>query len=116
MASPDIDESGTDRDTQASQLPPGAHAQMSIGRMTDMSAGQPVPVDGTSSIDADPTETREWLDSLRYVLNSRGEERAAPPRHRAGGVQPRGFDSVLGDDSVHQHYPGRQAAALPGGP
>jgi pyruvate dehydrogenase E1 component len=77
MASPDIDESGTDRDTQASQLPPGAHAQMSIGRMTDMSAGQPVPVDGTSSIDADPTETREWLDSLRYVLNSRGEERAA---------------------------------------
>jgi len=77
MASPDIDESGTDGDTQASQLPPGAHAQMSIGRVTDTSAGQPVAVDGTASVDTDPTETREWLDSLRYVLNSRGEERAA---------------------------------------
>ena len=55
----------------------GAHAQMSIGRMTDTSAGQPVPVDGTAGVDTDPTETREWLDSLRYVLNSRGEERAA---------------------------------------
>jgi len=30
-----------------------------------------------ASVDADPTETREWLDSLRYVINSRGGDRAA---------------------------------------
>ena len=77
MASPDVDESGSDVDAQALQLPRGAHAQMAIGRVTDTSAGQPVPVDGTAGVDTDPTETREWLDSLRYVLNSRGEERAA---------------------------------------
>ncbi len=77
MAIPDVDETGRDGETRVSQIPGGAHAPMSIGRVTEGSAGQPMPVDGTAGTDSDPTETREWLDSLRYVLNSRGEQRAA---------------------------------------
>jgi pyruvate dehydrogenase E1 component len=50
---------------------------MSIGQVSDSSAGQPVPADGVTSVDSDPTETTEWLDSLRYVINSRGSDRAA---------------------------------------
>ncbi|MFM7183553.1 MAG: pyruvate dehydrogenase (acetyl-transferring), homodimeric type [Planctomycetota bacterium] len=61
----------------ASQLPRGAHAPMSIGQVGDSSSGQPEIVDGVSAVDSDPTETREWLDSLRYVINSRGGDRAA---------------------------------------
>ena len=60
-----------------SPLPRGAHAPMSIGQMGDNATGQPEVVDGVSAVDADPTETREWLDSLRYVINSRGGDRAA---------------------------------------
>ena len=55
----------------------GGHGPMSIGQAGDSAAGQPVPADGVSSVDADPTETREWLDSLRYVISSRGGDRAA---------------------------------------
>ncbi|MFO0912866.1 MAG: pyruvate dehydrogenase (acetyl-transferring), homodimeric type [Pirellulales bacterium] len=37
----------------------------------------PTPTgDSTISIDADPAETKEWLESLQYVLESRGKERA----------------------------------------
>jgi pyruvate dehydrogenase E1 component len=50
---------------------------MAIGQAGDGSTGQPERVDGSSQVDADPTETREWLDSLRYVINSRGGDRAA---------------------------------------
>ncbi len=60
-----------------SPLPRGAHAPMSIGQMGDNATGQPEVVDGVSAVDGDPTETREWLDSLRYVINSRGGDRAA---------------------------------------
>ncbi|MFM8706342.1 MAG: pyruvate dehydrogenase (acetyl-transferring), homodimeric type, partial [Planctomycetia bacterium] len=45
--------------------------------MSDTATGQPVRADGVSAVDSDPTETTEWLDSLRYVINSRGPERAA---------------------------------------
>ncbi|MFM8735990.1 MAG: pyruvate dehydrogenase (acetyl-transferring), homodimeric type [Pirellulales bacterium] len=45
--------------------------------MSDSASGQPEVVDGVSAVDSDPTETREWLDSLRYVINSRGGDRAA---------------------------------------
>ncbi len=75
MASPDIDQTGSDVAGQG--LPRGAHAPMAIGQATDSSTGQPELLDGVASVDADPTETREWLDSLRYVINSRGGERAA---------------------------------------
>jgi pyruvate dehydrogenase E1 component len=47
-------------------------AAMSIG-----AGSQPVPSDGTSGSDSDPAETREWLDSLRYVIQSRGGSRAS---------------------------------------
>ena len=33
--------------------------------------------DVTSSVDIDPTETAEWLDSLNYIIESKGPERAA---------------------------------------
>jgi len=33
--------------------------------------------DATSSADIDPVETQEWLDSLNYVIESKGPERAA---------------------------------------
>ncbi len=43
---------------------------------------------GAHSIDIDPMETKEWLDSLEYVLESRGPERASyliqTLRNRAG--------------------------------
>jgi pyruvate dehydrogenase E1 component len=61
----------------AGSLPRGAHSPMAIGQMGDAATGQPERADGVSAVDADPTETREWLDSLRYVINSRGGDRAA---------------------------------------
>jgi len=76
MASPEIDQT-TSEIEQAQSLPPGAHAPMSIGQVSDTASGQPERVDGVSAVDSDPTETREWLDSLRYVINSRGGDRAA---------------------------------------
>jgi pyruvate dehydrogenase E1 component len=84
MAKPDTDQSATEAADDvlagaggSASLPRGAHAPMSIGQVSDSASGQPEPVDGVSAVDSDPTETREWLDSLRYVINSRGDERAA---------------------------------------
>jgi len=86
MPSPDIDQTSHDAaagtgDAGNGQgdvsLPRGAHAPMAIGQMGAAASGQPELVDGVASVDADPTETREWLDSLRYVINSRGGDRAA---------------------------------------
>jgi pyruvate dehydrogenase E1 component len=80
MASPDIDHSGSEVSGPVEDgvvLPRGAHAPMSIGQAGDGSSGQPERADGISQVDSDPTETREWLDSLRYVINSRGGDRAA---------------------------------------
>jgi len=77
MASPDTEQSGSDVVDEVSGLPRSAHAPMSIGQMGDTASGQPERADGVSAVDADPTETREWLDSLRYVINSRGGDRAA---------------------------------------
>ncbi len=37
---------------------------------------QSSPLAGAHSIDVDPVETKEWLDSLEYVMESRGPERA----------------------------------------
>jgi pyruvate dehydrogenase E1 component len=81
MSSPDIDQAARTAspagDADGVSLPRGAHAPMAIGQMSDGASGQPELTDGVSSVDADPTETREWLDSLRYVINSRGGDRAA---------------------------------------
>jgi pyruvate dehydrogenase E1 component len=49
---------------------------MSIGQASGSAGGQPKHSDGVSVVDTDPTETQEWLDSLRYVLESRGVDRA----------------------------------------
>ena len=65
MASPDTEQSGSDVVDEVSGLPRSAHAPMSIGQMGDTASGQPERADGVSAVDADPTETREWLDSLR---------------------------------------------------
>jgi pyruvate dehydrogenase E1 component len=82
MSSPEIDQAGQDvvakaAGAAAGELPRGAHAPMVIGQVSEAATGQPEMVDGVSAIDSDPTETREWLDSLRYVINSRGGGRAA---------------------------------------
>jgi pyruvate dehydrogenase E1 component len=82
MASPDIDQTASEAleppaRNGAAGLPRGAHAPRAIGQMSAESSGQPEVVDGVAAVDADPTETREWLDSLRYVINSRGGDRAA---------------------------------------
>jgi len=77
MASPEIEQSGNDVVDEVSGLPRGAHAPMSIGQVGETASGQPELSDGVSAVDSDPTETREWLDSLRYVINSRGGDRAA---------------------------------------
>ena len=73
-------------------LPRGGHTQMSIGQASGSAGGQPKHSDGVSVVDADPTETQEWLDSLRYVLESRGVDRATGV---AGGMS-RGFASATG--------------------
>ena len=62
---------------EQASLPRGAHTPMAIGQVGAGGSGQPERVDGVTSVDTDPTETREWLDSLRYVINSRGGDRAA---------------------------------------
>ena len=85
MASPDIDQTGSEVVEAArlanghagGELPRGAHAPMSIGQVSGSGSGQPVPTDGVTAHDTDPTETTEWLDSLRYVIKSRGSDRAA---------------------------------------
>lgn len=83
MPSPDIDQAARDVVDQAGDapgttgLPRGAHAPMAISQVGEGASGQPELVDGVSAVDTDPTETREWLDSLRYVINSRGGDRAA---------------------------------------
>jgi pyruvate dehydrogenase E1 component len=84
MSSPEIDQTGSelmngmdDSTAGGAPLPRGAHAAMSIGQVGDSATGQPELSDGVSQVDADPTETREWLDSLRYVIASRGGDRAA---------------------------------------
>ena len=88
MASSELDQSrggvsgvgAVDTEKEASGngvLPPGAQAQMSIGQASGSTSGQPQPADGVVAVDADPTETQEWLDSLRYVLESRGADRAS---------------------------------------
>jgi pyruvate dehydrogenase E1 component len=82
MPSPEIDQAN-DVASQApggnagSTLPRGAHVPMAISQAGEGATGQPEITDGVSAVDADPTETREWLDSLRYVINSRGGDRAA---------------------------------------
>ena len=79
MANP-LDHSAAAEDVLAggaAPLPRGAHAPMAIGQMSASATGQPEITDGVSAVDTDPTETREWLDSLRYVINSRGGDRAA---------------------------------------
>ena len=38
---------------------------------------QLIELSGPVSVDVDPIETAEWMDSLEYVLESRGPERAA---------------------------------------
>ena len=81
MSSPDIDQAARTvspaGDADGVALPRGAHAPMAIGQVGEGASGQPEVTDGVSSVDTDPTETREWLDSLRYVINSRGGDRAA---------------------------------------
>ena len=73
MASPEVDESGAMlmRSLPASQ----GCSRPDVDRPHDRHVGgQPVPVDGTAGVET--TRPRpQWLDSLRYVLNSRGEER-----------------------------------------
>ena len=82
MPSPEIDQAGQDVVARAAgsaggELPRGGHVPMAIGQVSEATTGQPEKVDGVSAVDSDPTETREWLDSLRYVINSRGGGRAA---------------------------------------
>ena len=83
MPSPDVDQAARDLVDPAGDangtpaLPRGAHAPMAISQVGEGASGQPEVVDGVSAVDTDPTETREWLDSLRYVINSRGGDRAA---------------------------------------
>ena len=47
--------------------------------MSDVINSVPEPVDEypvTQTPDVDPVETKEWIDSLEYVINSKGPERA----------------------------------------
>jgi pyruvate dehydrogenase E1 component len=81
MSSPHIDQAGSevtgDGVTANGGLPRGAHAPMTIAQVGDRASGQPEVLDGTAMVDSDPGETREWIDSLRYVVTSRGVDRAS---------------------------------------
>ena len=47
--------------------------------MSDVINSVPEPADEypvTQTPDVDPVETKEWIDSLEYVINSKGPERA----------------------------------------
>ena len=56
-------------------LPRGVHTQMSIGQASGSPEASLKHSDGVSVVDVDPTETQEWLDSIRYVLESKGVDR-----------------------------------------
>ncbi len=65
-------------------------------------------------VDPDPDETAEWLESLRYVLKSKGPERVSYLLSVLGrkSVSRRRRNPLFGHHALHQHDPGRQAAAL----
>jgi len=72
MASPEI------RTTDGRSDPPGNGAPRGMpGGVAPGGNDTPARGDGVTAVDTDPSETREWLDSLRYVISSRGEDRAA---------------------------------------
>jgi pyruvate dehydrogenase E1 component len=72
MASPEI------RTTDGRSDPPGNGAPRGMpGGVVPGGNDTPARGDGVTAVDTDPSETREWLDSLRYVISSRGEDRAA---------------------------------------
>ena len=64
--------------------------------------------------DDDPAETDEWLESLDYVLQSKGRDRVKYLLSLLGraGVPLGRRDPVLGHDAVHQHDSARRAAGL----
>ena len=64
--------------------------------------------------DVDPAETEEWLESLDYVLESKGPERVQQlltALEQARDSQRRRA-AVHGHHAVCQHDPARQRAAL----
>ena len=67
-----------------------------------------------SQRDSDPLETAEWLESLRSVLEKQGSRAGQLPARRAerGGASQRRRAAVHRHHALHQHDPGRQAAAL----
>ena len=46
-----------------------------LGRLVVQPVASQKHSDGVSVVDVDPTETQEWLDSIRYVLESKGVDR-----------------------------------------
>ena len=68
--------------------------------------------------DLDPAETAEWLESLQYVLETKGPERVRyllsvldETAYRPGGRTP-----LRHQHPLHQHHSRRSAAAIPGQP
>ncbi|HEY2760247.1 MAG TPA: hypothetical protein VGI75_05880, partial [Pirellulales bacterium] len=57
----------------AASLPEAADAATESSEATNASVESAAPASET--VDADPAETQEWLESLRYVLESKGAQR-----------------------------------------
>ena len=65
--------------------------------------------------DAAALETREWLDSLDYVLQSRRPRARRPSCFASSSIhaqQPRRQAAVHRQHALHQHHPRRRAAAV----
>jgi pyruvate dehydrogenase E1 component len=82
------DSSDSVDETEGSQLPPDAADAAFESPSTEETAPE-------APVDIDPAETQEWIESLRYVLESKGSQRATyllaklnEAAHRAGAELP----------------------------
>ena len=72
----------------------------------------------TDAAHLEAIETREWLESLDYVLDQGDKGRVDPTARRAArpGARLRLPGAVRGHHAVHQHHPARRAGAVSGRP
>ena len=82
--------------------------------VSDPAAGIPEEELASSIVDIDPAETQEWLESLEYVLKTRGAERVKYLLDRLDKKARR--SSGAEQYALHQHDPQGHAAALSGQP
>ncbi len=98
-------------ETEGSQLPPDAADAAFESPSTEETAAP-----AAESVDADPAETEEWLESLRYVLESKGPQRVNYLLGQAERNSPSGWrrTAVQCHHALRQHDSRRRQPPYPG--